>query len=346
MKKIIILCLLSATIETSVYANMNENTSVVSNRIETKDGSQHLVENIKSTTDTILNNASKFIETVTTNLDKKPHDTVAIENNSNAKLVLKSNVVTITQEESKAIAEAESKAIAEAEAIRTKLIAEAEAKKTKAIAEAVKAKSFAEIEATKVKIIAEAEAKAIAETKITKSKVEAIKLKAINDAEIVKAKAEAIYKNETHDADTEINAILKAEKRKNKKNSVLKQTVDQAKISIGTLLKKHRIAFNTNKDSLTKQGINTVKKLADILKKYPSVQIEISGHTDSDGSSIFNHKLSQYRVNAVKKLLVLESISSERLLAKGYGESKPIVANTSSKNKQKNRRVEIHIIEN
>ena len=117
-----------------------------------------------------------------------------------------------------------------------------------------------------------------------------------------------------------------------------------AKKSIRTLLKQHHIGFLPAKGTLTPQGEKTVDALAGILSHHPSIHVEIAGYTDSDGSESFNQKLSQKRVDAVKKRLISKGINPKRLRAKGYGESHPLVPNTSDENKQKNRRVEITVL--
>jgi len=118
----------------------------------------------------------------------------------------------------------------------------------------------------------------------------------------------------------------------------------EAKTNIIKLLKVENIEFNTAKSTLTNRGQSTVDKLAVILKKYPEVKVEIAGYTDSDGDALFNQKLSQARVETVKKELISQGVENKRLTAKGYGESNPLVPNTTNENKQKNRRVEINII--
>ena len=118
---------------------------------------------------------------------------------------------------------------------------------------------------------------------------------------------------------------------------------EKAKANIVKLLKIENIEFEVAKGSLTQKGKSTVDKLANIIKQYPNLRIEIAGHTDSDGSAEFNQKLSQTRVDTVKAHLVAKGIQSKQLTAKGYGESKPRVPNTSDENKAKNRRVEINI---
>ena len=116
-----------------------------------------------------------------------------------------------------------------------------------------------------------------------------------------------------------------------------------AKEKIRKLLSIENIEFEVSKGSLTPRGKSTVDKLSNILRQYSNIKIEIAGHTDSDGSAEFNQRLSQQRVNTVKSRLITKGISATRLTAKGYGETKPIVPNTSKANKQRNRRVEINI---
>ena len=76
------------------------------------------------------------------------------------------------------------------------------------------------------------------------------------------------------------------------------------------------------------------------MKDNAAVKFEIGGHSDSDGDDASNLKLSQSRADAVRDKLILMGIDATRLTAKGYGESKPLVPNSSPENKANNRRVE------
>ena len=68
----------------------------------------------------------------------------------------------------------------------------------------------------------------------------------------------------------------------------------------------------------------------------------LNGHTDSDGAEDYNLRLSMNRALAVKHyLIVSRSVAPNRLIVYGYGENMPLKPNTSSVNKQLNRRVEI-----
>jgi outer membrane protein OmpA-like peptidoglycan-associated protein len=124
----------------------------------------------------------------------------------------------------------------------------------------------------------------------------------------------------------------------------IKANRQAARDTIAALLEVEIIEFDSAKSSLTPKGENTVDKLAVILQNYPLIKVEIAGHTDSDGNDKFNQKLSQTRVDTVKNELVSQGINSNKLKAIGYGESKPLVPNTTAENKQKNRRVKIIVI--
>jgi len=151
-----------------------------------------------------------------------------------------------------------------------------------------------------------------------------------------KAAAEAAHKAEQAAKEAAQKRLLQAEKRR--------QEAEEAKKNIANLLKVENIEFEVAKASLTPKGRQTVNKLAEILNKYPDIRIEIAGHTDSDGRADFNQQLSQARVDTVKNALIEQGINTTRLEAVGYGETKPLVPNTSAENKQKNRRVEINIL--
>ena len=81
-----------------------------------------------------------------------------------------------------------------------------------------------------------------------------------------------------------------------------------------------------------------------ILKERDDIRkVEVQGHTDADGDDTHNLELSQARAEAVVAYLVKKGIAADRLTAKGYGETKPLVPNDSKANKQKNRRVQFVI---
>ncbi|MFA7384004.1 MAG: TolC family outer membrane protein [Desulfurivibrionaceae bacterium] len=83
-----------------------------------------------------------------------------------------------------------------------------------------------------------------------------------------------------------------------------------------------------------------IVKLADFLKQYPAIKLNIEGHTDNIGSSNYNQKLSQGRAEAVAGSLVEHGVEAKRLTAIGFGLSKPIADNGTPEGQSRNRRVE------
>lgn len=99
--------------------------------------------------------------------------------------------------------------------------------------------------------------------------------------------------------------------------------------------------FELGKSILTESAKKELNKLAEIIKKYPDSRWRIEGHTDSQGSSEYNKKLSQERADAVKKYLVSLGVPEKMLIAEGMGENYPIADNKTEEGRQKNRRVVI-----
>ena len=86
-------------------------------------------------------------------------------------------------------------------------------------------------------------------------------------------------------------------------------------------------------------------KLIQFMKTYPSVKIEISGHTDNIGTSEYNKTLSEKRARAVAEYLMNSAIENERIKYVGYGFTKPLTSNDSEEGRAQNRRTELVITE-
>ncbi|MBN2174883.1 MAG: OmpA family protein [Bacteroidales bacterium] len=101
------------------------------------------------------------------------------------------------------------------------------------------------------------------------------------------------------------------------------------------------IYFDSGKDVVKPESYGSIKEIANVLKEYPDLKIEIIGHTDSDGDDASNLGLSQRRANSVKDYLVSQfQIEDSRMQTDGMGETKPIEDNSTPQGKAKNRRVE------
>ena len=104
------------------------------------------------------------------------------------------------------------------------------------------------------------------------------------------------------------------------------------------------VLFDTGSAVLKPSSTKELKELFDYLSLKPDLKVEIAGHTDDVGNDDSNLTLSQHRADAVKSWLIRRGISSERIIAKGYGETRPIASNKTEEGKQKNRRTEVHLL--
>ena len=105
----------------------------------------------------------------------------------------------------------------------------------------------------------------------------------------------------------------------------------------------NNVYFDTDKYDLRPESFVELNQLAQILLENPGMKVEIAGHTDDVGNDAHNLTLSNNRAKAVVSYLTSNGVSADRLVAKGYGESKPFVPNTDAESRQKNRRVEFII---
>lgn len=113
------------------------------------------------------------------------------------------------------------------------------------------------------------------------------------------------------------------------------------------VLKKafNNLEFATAKDIIIESSYSSLNELADLMAKKSNWRLKISGHTDSKGDVVANLKLSEKRAEAVKKYLVNKGIAEDRFKVEWFGSTKPIADNKTEDGRQKNRRVEMMIIE-
>jgi len=96
--------------------------------------------------------------------------------------------------------------------------------------------------------------------------------------------------------------------------------------------------FDYNSSRLKPGVYSELKRISDILIKYPHSRIEVAGHTDTKGSEEYNLDLSKQRAEVVANQLIYNGVSAQRIMAVGYGKSRPISSDDAM-----NRRVEILI---
>lgn len=103
---------------------------------------------------------------------------------------------------------------------------------------------------------------------------------------------------------------------------------------------RQQIFFETNRAVIRPQSFHILDTVAQVLRDFPDISIEVQGHTDSRGNDGFNMRLSQSRSESVRTYLMQQGIPSERLTARGYGETMPIESNATNEGRAMNRRVE------
>lgn len=103
------------------------------------------------------------------------------------------------------------------------------------------------------------------------------------------------------------------------------------------------IQFGFNSDAINTVSAAELNKISTILKEHPEINVNIEGHTDSDGDAGYNQTLSVKRAQSVVYYLTSKGIKSSRITYQGFGETQPIAPNTTAFNKALNRRVIIRI---
>lgn len=104
------------------------------------------------------------------------------------------------------------------------------------------------------------------------------------------------------------------------------------------------LQFAVQSSVLTEDSKKELDLLAKILNDKPTIKIQLQGHTDIVGSTSLNLKLSEQRVQAVKKYLVQKGIDGKRISTKGFGGTRPLTKGSTEEEHKKNRRVEIVIL--
>lgn len=125
----------------------------------------------------------------------------------------------------------------------------------------------------------------------------------------------------------------------------LELNIEMNRIESGAKFILRNVYFNSNSDVLAATSFAELNKLHFFLKENPEVKIEISGHTDNIGIAENNMKLSENRAKSVFLYLNNKGIARNRIVFKGYGDSKPIASNDDEKDgREINRRIEIKIL--
>jgi type IX secretion system PorP/SprF family membrane protein len=115
------------------------------------------------------------------------------------------------------------------------------------------------------------------------------------------------------------------------------------KVEIGKKLIMNNIAFQLNQSKLGKESFPELDNALKLLKDIPSLEIEISGHTDNTGPAENNDRLSRLRAKAVRDYLISKGGDKDRITYKGYGSRQPIASNATKEGRTLNRRTEFQV---
>lgn len=108
---------------------------------------------------------------------------------------------------------------------------------------------------------------------------------------------------------------------------------------------KQQVHFATAKATILKDSFQLLDQVVDALVRSNVKKLRVEGHTDNQGVKDANLKLSQARAEAVVAYLIKKGVARERVVAQGFGDSKPVAPNLTAKGREANRRVEFMIVE-
>ncbi|MFN8436926.1 MAG: OmpA family protein [Cytophagales bacterium] len=148
----------------------------------------------------------------------------------------------------------------------------------------------------------------------------------------------------------EIQFTTKGKRPKNKdlkegvNEIVLKTTITLEPIQLNINIVIENIYYDYRKSDIRTDAALELDKIVKLLNDNPGIYIELSSHTDSRGNDDMNLKLSQSRADAAVAYIISKGIDKNRITAKGYGETKPIIIEEKSEEDyQKNRRTEFKV---
>jgi len=120
-------------------------------------------------------------------------------------------------------------------------------------------------------------------------------------------------------------------------NSIL-QTRESAR---GLIVNMSGVLFETGKSDLRPAAREKLAKISGIVVAHPGLKLEVEGHTDSVGGNALNQTLSEKRAQAARDYLISQGVSSDSIISRGFGSTKPVSSNDTAEGRQSNRRVEL-----
>lgn len=105
-----------------------------------------------------------------------------------------------------------------------------------------------------------------------------------------------------------------------------------------------KVYFASGKARIKRRSFPLLNEVSKALRDRPGIIVRIEGHTDHVGPARYNLRLSRRRARSVRRYMIDQGIAPERMIARGYGEERPIESNSTKQGRAANRRVEFHII--
>lgn len=121
-------------------------------------------------------------------------------------------------------------------------------------------------------------------------------------------------------------------------------TVPLRTLRADMIMQLRSISFEYNSAELKEESFDELEKVVRLLALNSDLHIELAAHTDDVGSDSYNDRLSQRRGETVRQYILSKGIAPERIVAKGYGKRRPLVANDTEEHRAMNRRVEFKIL--
>lgn len=117
-------------------------------------------------------------------------------------------------------------------------------------------------------------------------------------------------------------------------------TPEECIAMLNGILAERKITFEPSSTDIEADAMETIDRIVEVLPDCRMVEMEIGGHTDSQGREVMNLTLSQARADAVLNAIMAQRVLTSNLTARGYGETRPIADNDSEEGREENRRIE------
>jgi len=118
------------------------------------------------------------------------------------------------------------------------------------------------------------------------------------------------------------------------------ETTDACQEEMQRVKGDSRINFRYGKAEVDPSSFALLNNIAAVAKRCPDFKIRVEGHTDSDGSEVYNQALSERRATTVAAYLADQNVSRANITAKGFGETRPVATNATPEGKSQNRRID------